>query len=147
MSAFLSHVWESWEQAEAPRASRHQEGLFKFDFAFGVTKSLDVEHFLETHLAYYGNQSWVWVSVWEIIDNYRYSGFVSIAIGNILNCQLWNSLVVQWLGLCPSTAGGIGLIPGRGTNTLHAALCGWKRKFSTVAKNLVNNSILLMLSV
>ena len=28
-------------------------------------------------------------------------------------------LVVQWLGLCNSTAGGKGLIPGQGTKILH----------------------------
>ena len=31
-----------------------------------------------------------------------------------------NSLVVQWLGVCTSTAGGMGSIPGRGTKILHA---------------------------
>ena len=32
-----------------------------------------------------------------------------------------NSLAVQWLGLCASTAGGLGSIPGGGTEILHAA--------------------------
>ena len=40
----------------------------------------------------------------------------------------WNSLVVQWLGLCASTAGGPGSIPGRGTKILQAALCSQKTK-------------------
>ena len=31
------------------------------------------------------------------------------------------SLAVQWLRLCASTAGGMGLIPGQGTKILHAA--------------------------
>ena len=34
--------------------------------------------------------------------------------------QLGTSLVVQWLGFCASTAGDIGLIPGRGTKIPHA---------------------------
>ena len=33
---------------------------------------------------------------------------------------LGNSLAVQWLGLCASTAGDTGSIPGRGTKILHA---------------------------
>ena len=36
------------------------------------------------------------------------------------------SLVVQWLGLCTSTAGGTGSIPGWGTKILHASLGGQK---------------------
>ena len=39
-----------------------------------------------------------------------------------------NSLVVQWLGLHASTAGGMGLIPGRGTEMLCAAWCSKKKK-------------------
>ena len=31
-----------------------------------------------------------------------------------------NSLAVQWLELCASTVGGLGLIPGLGTKILHA---------------------------
>ena len=38
---------------------------------------------------------------------------------------LGTSLVVQWLGLRASTAGGTGLIPGQGTKILHAA---WPKK-------------------
>ena len=34
------------------------------------------------------------------------------------------SLVVQWLRLRASTAGGAGSIPGRGTKIPHAAWCG-----------------------
>ena len=43
--------------------------------------------------------------------------------------RMWNignSLVVQWLGLCISTAGGPGSIPGRGTKIPQAAWCGQK---------------------
>ena len=36
------------------------------------------------------------------------------------------SLVIQWLRLCASTAGGAGSIPGQGTDILHAAWCGQK---------------------
>ena len=38
------------------------------------------------------------------------------------------SLAVQWLRLCTSMAGGVGLIPGQGTKTPHAMLCGLKMK-------------------
>ena len=34
-----------------------------------------------------------------------------------------HSLVVQWLGLCPSTAGSLGLIPGQGTKIPQASWC------------------------
>ena len=37
-----------------------------------------------------------------------------------------NSLAVQWLGLCASTAGGNGSIPGRGTKIQHASQ--WPKK-------------------
>lgn len=36
--------------------------------------------------------------------------------------------MVRWLGLPVSNAGGTGLIPGRGTEILHAAWHGKKRK-------------------
>ena len=38
------------------------------------------------------------------------------------------SLAVQWLGLWASTAGDMGLIPGRGTKIPHAAWHGQKKK-------------------
>ena len=38
------------------------------------------------------------------------------------------SLVVQWLRLCASTAGGTGSIPGQGTKILHAEWHGQKFK-------------------
>ena len=38
------------------------------------------------------------------------------------------SLAVQWLRLCASAAGGVGLIPGRGTEILRAAQHGQKIK-------------------
>ena len=43
------------------------------------------------------------------------------------------SPAVQWLRLCASSAGDVGLIPGRGTNIPHAAQCSQKKK-----KNLKN---------
>ena len=39
-----------------------------------------------------------------------------------------NALAVQWLGLQASTAGGRGLIPGRGTKIPQVAWCGKKEK-------------------
>ena len=39
-----------------------------------------------------------------------------------------NSLEVQWLGLCASTAGGTGSIPGWGTKILHTAQSAKKKK-------------------
>ena len=39
------------------------------------------------------------------------------------------SLVVQWLGLCASTAGGTGLIPGWGTRTPNASWSGKKNLY------------------
>ena len=38
------------------------------------------------------------------------------------------SLVVQWLRLCASNAGGADSIPGRGTKIPHAMQCGKKKK-------------------
>ena len=37
-------------------------------------------------------------------------------------------LVVQWLRLWPSNAGGVGLMPGQGITILHASLRGLRRK-------------------
>ena len=39
-----------------------------------------------------------------------------------------NSLAVQWLELCASTAGGLGLTPGLGTKILHAQWYSQKKK-------------------
>ena len=39
-----------------------------------------------------------------------------------------NSLAVQWLGLWASTAGGTGLIPGRGAKIPHATRCGQNKQ-------------------
>ena len=37
--------------------------------------------------------------------------------------------MVQWLGLCPSTAGGTGSTLGPGTKILRAARCGLNKFF------------------
>ena len=37
-------------------------------------------------------------------------------------------MAVQWLRLCPSTAGSLGSIPGQGTKIPHPAGCGGKKK-------------------
>ena len=39
--------------------------------------------------------------------------------------------MVQWLGLCASTAGGMGSIPGQGTKMLHAVCVAEKNKNKT----------------
>ena len=70
-----------------------------------------------------------------------YKGEKSQKITKILNLVLLlieieksrNSLVVQWLGLCASNAGGTGLIPGQGTKMPHAAWHG--RKTNKQTKN------------
>ena len=41
--------------------------------------------------------------------------------------------MVQWLGLCTSTAGGIGLIPGWGIKILHAVQSGKKQHFQALS--------------
>ena len=48
--------------------------------------------------------------------------------------NLGTSLVVQWLGLYASAAGGKDLIPGRGTKTLKAVLFCQKIKFLKMKK-------------
>ena len=42
--------------------------------------------------------------------------------------ELGSSPVVQWLRLCASNAGGMGLIPGQGTKILHASRSGKEEK-------------------
>ena len=46
----------------------------------------------------------------------------------LLKLEVGNSLAVQWLGLCTSTAGGMGLIPGWGNKILPATWHGQKKK-------------------
>ena len=45
------------------------------------------------------------------------------------------SLVVQWLGLHASTAGGTGSIPGRGTRIPCAVRCSPKKKKEELGRN------------
>ena len=47
------------------------------------------------------------------------------------------SLVVQWLRLCTSTAGGMSLIPGQGTKIPYAAGNGQKRNKNKFKKPLL----------
>ena len=42
--------------------------------------------------------------------------------------------MVQWLGLCPSTAGGPGLVPGQGTKTSQAMQVGETKPSKTNKK-------------
>ena len=41
--------------------------------------------------------------------------------------------MVQWLGFCTSTAGGMGLIPGWGIKILHAVQSGKKQHFQALS--------------
>ena len=52
-----------------------------------------------------------------------FAGLITLSEENV-----WTSLVVQWLRLCISTAGGVGLIPGRGAKIPHAMQCGQKKR-------------------
>ena len=47
------------------------------------------------------------------------------------------SLVVQWLRLCTSTAGGMSLIPGQGTKIPYAAGNGQKRNKNKFKKTFI----------
>lgn len=47
-----------------------------------------------------------------------YSKIYTQSKWSILKRFIGNSLAVQWLGLCTSSAGGLGLLPGWGTNIL-----------------------------
>ena len=47
-----------------------------------------------------------------------------------------NSLAVQWLGLCSSTAGDLGSIPGWGTKILQAAWSKKKKILLIIKQNL-----------
>ena len=61
----------------------------------------------------------------KVFSFYQIVKHFGIYVGN-LQCQNLiggNSLAVQWLRLCVSTAGGSGSIPGRGTKIPHATRC------------------------
>ena len=56
-----------------------------------------------------------------------------------LNCTLkngWdgNSLAVQWLGLCASTTGDTGSVPGQGIKILHTLWCSQINKHQSLKK-------------
>ena len=62
--------------------------------------------------------------------------------GKIKRQRTWGtSLVVQWLRLLTSTAEGMGLIPGRGTKSLHAI---WHSKKKKKKKNVGHRVILII---
>ena len=67
-----------------------------------------------------------------------------------LKSYMGTSLVVRWLRLCTSTAGGPGSIPGRGTEILHPACCAVQQnKTKQNKKNefvTVTNSVLFKLN-
>ena len=62
-------------------------------------------------------------------------GKVGVKITAIIRIDTGTSLVVQWLGLCASTTGGTGLIPGWGTRILHATWRGQKKKKKIETRN------------
>ena len=61
-------------------------------------------------------------------------------MGKLINCGRGIPLTVQWLGLCASTAGGRGLIPGQGTKILHATWLTQNKQNETVVDS-YNSSI------
>ena len=62
-----------------------------------------------------------------------------ISWGTKETSELMNSLVIQWLGLCDSTSGCTGSIPGWGTKILHAVEHGQKKKNQTLKKKKKKN--------
>ena len=72
-----------------------------------------------------------WPEYWSfsISPSNEYSGLISFRIdwfdllaaqGTLKSLLQGTSLMVQWLRLCASNAGGVGLIPGQGTMIPHA---------------------------
>ena len=61
----------------------------------------------------------------------------AIQAEGIIRAKAGNSLVVQWLGLCASTAGGMGSIPDRRTEIPQAAQHGQKKKKKKKSKDKV----------
>ena len=57
--------------------------------------------------------------------------FYENAIPHLREGTVGTSLVVQWLKLQASSAGGVGSIPGWGSKIPHAARCGQKKKNKT----------------
>ena len=63
--------------------------------------------------------------VTSILENKKVSSYKSISC----SVDFWTSLVVQWLRLCASTAGGTGSVPAWGTKIPHAVQYGQEKKF------------------
>ena len=59
--------------------------------------------------------------LWKMKQTYNNMSFINVE-------QSGNSLVVRGLQFHPSTADGMGLIPGKGTQILHAAPLGQENK-------------------
>ena len=64
----------------------------------------------------------------------------------ISQSSVGTSLAVQWLGLCASTAGGTGSIPGQGTKIAHSAWRGQKKKRKKKKSNLCNGTPIKMMN-
>ena len=54
----------------------------------------------------------------------------------VSNTENRTSLVIQWLRLCPSTAGGMGSIPGQGSST---SCVVWSKTTTTTTTKLKQN--------
>ena len=56
---------------------------------------------------------------------------VTMGLGSYIRVMVFGNFpAVQWLGLCASTEGGTGSIPGQGTMIPQAAQCGQEKKKS-----------------
>ena len=87
---------------ETCRSDKIGNYVWKFKFMLWVVECFHVR-----------TRSNVYLCLWKI--NQKENGFGT-------------SLAVQWLELCTSTAGGLGLISGQGTKILHATQCIRKKK-------------------
>ena len=72
--------------------------------------------------------------LWKTKQTYNNMSFISVE-------QSGDSLVVLWLQFHPSTAGGMGLIPGQGAKILHAAPLGQENKTKPNPKQQQKQSI------
>ena len=71
-----------------------------------------------------------WMNDRSMVNHLRLNEWAIWALKALFKCflknlSLGNSLVVLWLGLCTSTAGGMGLIPDQRTKILQARLPWW----------------------
>ena len=69
---------------------------------------------------------WLWSSHTTAMSPWISRAGLNILLKN--SSTLRSSLVVQWLRLCTSTVGAMGLTPGRGTKILQAMRHGQKKK-------------------